>query len=809
MSAWLDFKIGFRMLARYPGLTLVGSVAIAVAIALGALYLEGLDQWQHPRLPVPGADRVVSIRQWDAGRVGPEGRSLFDFATWRNDVRTVDQLGVAIPFVRNLETSDGSIEPVRGAELTAGAFRLLGTPPLLGRTLLPQDEQPSEPPVVVISHAIWTTRFASDPGVVGRAVRLGATTATVVGVMPAGFGFPSRQRVWAPVRVDGSVLAPRTGPAVSIFGRLAEGVTMAEAQAEFDLVASRMASSHPGTHRDLRLRVTHFGAPLTAGGEALVIRNVLYSLNGVFLALLAIMCANVAALVFARTATRSWEIAVRSALGAGRGRIISQLFIEALVLAGLAAAVGLVVAKVALSVGVALMARGDAMPFWITDSLSWKTILYAALLTVVGAAIIGVLPALRVTRASLHDAMRRQSAGSGLRFGGFWTTVIVVQVAITVVFLPLAAGGVFQSNRFRQRAEGIGADRFLIAAVDMDREEHTADSAVFAARARLRFDELLRRLSAEPGVDGVAFADRVPVMDQFKYRIEVDTSNGAPASGLGASTLVHVSGDYFASFGTSLVAGREFSPVDFERGRVLIVNESFARNAFAGRGPIGQRVRILDGEDMAGIAGGEWYEVIGMVRDFGWQLPSPTEQSAMYHPTRPLPGARVNVVVRHREPEGFAARLRVVAATVDPGIRLTDVRRLSDAGGGEAQMNWVLTAVAGLVSFIVLLLSATGVHSLMSFTVARRTREIGVRAALGALPRSIVRGIFGRAFLQVSAGIAAGSALTFLLGFNSGRQLMLLLAADGVMLAAGLTACAVPLRRALRIDPTEALRAEA
>jgi hypothetical protein len=386
--------------------------------------------------------------------------------------------------------------------------------------------------------------------------------------------------------------------------------------------------------------------------------------------------------------------------------------------------------------------------------------------------------------------------------------VIVVQVAITVAFLPLAAGGVFESNRFRQRAEGIGAERYLTAHIDMDREDHAADSTAFAARARLSFDELERRISAEPGVERVTFADRLPVMDQFKYQIEVDTMVGAPATGLRRSTLVQVSRGFFATFGTSVVAGRDFVPLDFEAGRVLMVNESFARHVFGERNPIGQRVRILAGDDDS-VADEDWYEVVGMVRDFGWQLPLPHEQAAMYRPRLPVPGRGVSLAVRVRDPEAFAARLRSIAADVDPTIRLTDVQPLARVGGGEARINWVLTAVAWLVSFIVLLLSASGIHALMSFTVARRTREIGIRAALGARPGRIVTGIFSRAFLQIGAGVLAGSGLAALLGIGSTRELLLLLAADGVMLVVGLIACAVPLRRALRIEPTEALRAEA
>jgi putative ABC transport system permease protein len=805
--SWLDFKVGFRMLARYPGLTVVGTVAIAIAIALGTLYFEALNKWRNPRLPIEGGERVVSIRNWDVGQLATEGRSLHDFAIWRQQVKTVDPLGAAILFVRNLDTGDGRVEPVRGAEVTANAFALMRTAPLLGRTLTAQDEQPAEPPVVVISHMVWERRFASDPGVVGRTVKLGTSTATIVGVMPEGFGFPVSQRIWTPLRVDGSVLAPRTGPAVSIFGRLAPGASMDEAQAELDAIAARVAAVNPETHRKLRPRVTTYARPLAGGPEARMITTILYVVNGIFLMLLAVVSANVATLVFARAASRGWEITVRTALGASRGRIVMQLFIEALVLAGVAAVLGLALAKVALVQGVG-MAGGDSLPFWIDAGMSWKTVAYTALLTLFGAAIIGILPALRVTRTNVQEALRSEGAArSGLRFGGFWTTVIVVQVAITVAFLPLAAGGVFESNRFRQRAEGIGAERYLTASVDLDREDHRDDSAVFAARARQSFDELERRLRADPAVEHVTFADRLPVMDQFKYQIEVDTTTGAPATGLRTSTLVQASRGFFAAFGTQVVAGRDFVPLDFETGRVLVVNQSFARHVFGERNPIGQRVRIVGGEDDS-VAGEAWYEVVGMVRDFGWQLPQPQEQAAMYLPRLPAPGERLSLAVRLRDPEGFAARLQAIATAVDPSIRLTEVQPLARVGGGEARANWALTSVAWLIGFIVLLLSATGIHSLMSFTVARRTREIGIRVALGARPGRIVTGIFSRAFLQIGAGVLAGSGLAALVGLGSMRQLLLLLAADGVMLVVGLVACAVPLRRALRIEPTEALRAE-
>lgn len=804
--SWLDFKVGLRMLARYPGITVIGTVAIAVAIALGTLYFEAINKYRNPDLPVHDSDRVVSLHLWDANDIRPEPRLLHDFAIWREQVRTVDHLGAAITFMRNLDTGDGRVEPVRGAEVTASAFRLMGTAPLLGRVLSEQDENPTEPPVVVIGHSLWQARFAGDPDVVGRTVQLGTGTVTIVGVMPEGFGFPVAERIWMPLRVEQAALTPVTGPAVSVFGRLAPGTSMGTAQAELDGIGARIRSANPETHRHLTPRVTGYARPFADAPQAMLVRAMMAVVAGIFLMLLAIVCTNVATLVFARTATRGWEITVRSALGASRRRIITQLFIEALVLVGLAAMLGLAIAKLALRWGLRMVGN-DALPFWINDSIAPTTVLYTALLTLFGAVIVGILPALRATRTNVQDALRSASAASsGMKFGGFWTTVIVVQVAITVALMPLAAAGIFEASRFMQRAEGISAERYLTARVGVEREDYGMDADAFAARSRLSIEVLERRLREEPGVTHIAFADRLPVMDQFKYNIEVDSVDGVPTGTLRRSTLVQLSDGFFDTFGTAVVAGRDFAPVEYESGRVMIVNESFARHVFGGRNAIGQRVRITGGE-IGSLAGEEWYEIIGVVRDFGWQLPLPHEQSAMYLPRLPL--ALGNIAIRVSDPDAFATRLRQVAADVDPTIRLTDVQPLTDVGGGEAEMGWALTAVAWLVGFIVLTLSATGIHALVSFTVARRTREIGIRAALGAQPGRIVTGVFARVFMQISAGILAGSGLAVLLGMQSSREVMLLLAADAIMLVVGLAACAVPLRRALRIQPTEALRSEA
>jgi predicted permease len=812
----LDLKLGLRMLRRYPGITAVATVAIAVAVGLGSAYFEGVDKFLNPRLDIPGGDRVVSLLNWNVKQSNVESRALHDFAIWRSELKTVENLGASSEFIRNLATEDRRIEPVRGAELTANAFRLMGTPPLLGRTLVDRDESPAEPLVAVIGERVWKTRFDGDPAVLGKMVKVGTETATIVGVMPDAFAFPYNHRLWIPLRANGATLEPGTGPRIRIFGRLAPGASMAQAQGELRVIGARLSGSSPRTHENLRPFVTAYSEIIAVGGEGRFFTRLLYLVNSIFLILLVIMCTNIATLVFARTMTRSWEITVRSALGASRGRIIGQLFSEALVLASVGTIVGLMLSRVALRFALAQVAANDALPFWVDESLSWRTILYAAVLTLLGAGIVGIVPALRVTRVNIQDMLRREGAGGaggGLKFGGFWTAVIIVQVAITVAFIPIAADGVFKSNRFNERARAVGAERFLAANAAIDRDDLGVDSAAYAAHVRSSFDELERRLSAEPGVEHVAFADRMPVQDQLKYGFDVDTLAGAPRDGLRGSAMTYVSRGYFGAFGASIIAGRDFAPFEYESlgGRVLIVNESFARSAFGRRNPVGQRVRLLSydsDETLFGVDKNQWLEIVGVVRDFGWQESRPEEHSVMYRPTLPGNGPASTLAVRVRDPSTFASRLRTIAAEVDPRIRLTGVQKLDQIGGEEARINWTLTAVAWLVGFIVLLLSATGIHALMSFTVSRRTREIGIRAALGAHHGRLVAAIFSRAFLQIGAGIVVGSGIAALRGFESTKQVMLLIAADAIVLVVGLVACAVPVWRALRVDPMEALRAE-
>ena len=822
--SWLDFKLGVRMLVKYPGLTLIGGLAFAFAIWVAASAFEFAGQVLSPRLPLPDADRVVALESWDAAAGRAEPRVLHDFAAWRAELKSVAELGAYRLAQRNLITSDGESRPAEVAEISASAFRVARARPLLGRALGDADERPGAPAVAVIGHDVWRTRFGGDPNVVGRVVRLGRTPTTVVGVMPEGYAFPVSQSLWVPLRLNPVEYPRGGGPGLALFGRLAPGITLREAQAELTTWGRRAAADFPSTHQHLRPRVMPYAksVALIEGSELFLARTS----YGFFIMLVVLICGNVALLMFARAATREGELVVRNALGASRGRIVAQLFAEALVLCGVAAAVGLGAA----GLGVRLLVRaietnsGQRLPFWFHADLSPWTVLYAVGLTVLGAAIAGVLPGLKATRG-LQARLRQAAAGAGgLTFGGIWTAVIVAQIAVTLGFPVVAFNVARDAADTRAMVADFPAAEFLSARIALDREPPPgADTsfAAFVARRQATARELERRLHAEPGVVGVTFAERLPRMNHLPHWIEVDSGGAAPQDprfpGGYRTSSSAVDADYFDVLGAPVRAGRAFHAGDLAPdSRVVIVNESFVRLVLGGRNPIGRHLRYGWRNDASGplSEGAEpapWHEIVGVVPDLGMSKATDPKVAGFYHPLAadvvvPL---HVAVHVRGGDAAAFAPRLRAVAAAVDPTLRVDDVARMDTLSDAEIEFATFWVRLLAVVSAVAMLLSMAGIYAVMSFTVARRTREIGIRVALGASRRRVVAAVFARPLAQVGLGIVAGGVLSAMLGGHATPGALVgALVYTVLMLGVCLLACIVPTRRALQVQPTEALRAD-
>jgi len=845
-NSWVDFKLGVRMLIKYPGLTLVGGLGIAVVVAIAAgAFSIGLTLL-NPSLPLAEGDRIVAIQNWDAAANDPDRRIAHDFAVWRAELTSVEEMGAFRQVSRNLIAAGAQPETVRVAEMSASGFTVARVPPLLGRYLVEEDEREGASPVIVIGYDAWQRLFAADARVVGRAIQLGDVTHTVVGVMPVGFAFPIDHSYWIPLRL-GSRRAPRSGPSLYAFGRLRDGVTRAAAQAELTIIGQRSAAALPATHARLRPQIVPYTYPFSDMDDP-GNRLGLQLMQFLVAALLIVVCVNVAILVYARTATRQGEIAVRTALGASRGRIVGQLFVEALVLSGVAAGAGLAIAAIALSrAEVALLQIVGRLPFWMDLNLSSATVMYVVAVTVLGAAIVGGIPALKAT-GRVQTGLQNLSAGGGarMRLGRTWTALIVAQVAFAVALLPASAYTAWNSIRVGSAAPGFAAEEFLTAQLVMERATAPGTGADRPSTIGFpeRHAELQRRLAAEPALSAATFALDVPGSEPTAW-IEVDgmpmpaqSSGGNVVTGTSRGHEVQfgrVDVDFFVALDVPLLTGRAFQAADAHpKANAVVVNRAFVQTLLAdgealGRGvryvgvssgrTVGRRVRYGTGRGAPAdhVELGRWYEIIGVVGDVpAAAMGSESARPKLYHAAAPgrLHPVNLALQIRAGAPTGFAGRLREIAADVDPNLQLRGVAGMDETLRKEQGIMRLLAGLLLTVTLSVVLLAAAGIYALMSFTVSQRRKEIGIRTALGADARHILGSIFCRALGQLAIGAGVGLVAAVLLEVLmegetlQGNGAFVLPLVTAFMIVVGLLAALGPARRGLRIQPTEALREE-
>ena len=834
----LDLKLGGRMLVKYPGLTIVGGLAMAFAICVGAVIFEVLALLSFPTLPLAAGDRIVEIRNRDVAANEDEPRALHDFRVWRGTLQSVTELGAWRNVTRNLIVAAGDARPVAVAEITASGFRVAGAAPLIGRVLVEADEQTAAPAVAVLGYEVWRTRFGSDPAVLGRRVQLGDEHVTIVGVMREGFEFPVAHDAWTPLRSEMLNQAPRSGPEVTIFGVLAPGASLQTAQAELTTVGRTSAVEQRATHEHLQPRVQSY-AKLFFSPPTQDQFGTFFAIYMVALLLVLLVCSNVALLMFARAATRQNELAMRSALGATRSRIVVQMFAEALVLGIVAAAAGLVAADVALRLwGLQFLEVNlGRLPFWYDLRVTARTVMFAIALTVIGSAVAGVMPALKVTRGMVSRIKQAAPGAGGLQFGGVWTAVIVAQVAFTVAFPAIVYTLQRQAIHIQSFDVGFADEEFLAVGIETNAPisgNSNPDAADQERRAAFgaTLQELRRRVAARPEVAGVTFVGTLPREPRAERLIELSDDPGVTArSSAGTSdtapppfrevTIARIEPSYFDVLGAPVLAGRAFTEADLAPGAtVAIVDQGFVDQVLEGRNPIGQQVRFLDDDDDATPNTNPWFEVVGVVKDLGIGSPFRRNRAAgFYLPVSPEQLSQVYMLMHARgEPMTLSPTVRDIAAAVDPTLKLSNFQRADAVLSGPLWFIGLWVRVSMAMTAVALLLSLAGIYAVMSFIVSRRTREIGVRVALGASPLSVVGAIFRRPLIQVGLGIVAGAALiavgrstvaTQLPGMTDGLTptgAAMIAAYATVMLGVCLLACVVPTRRALGVEPTIALR---
>lgn len=815
----IDLKLGVRMLTKYPGLSVVGGLGLAVGVGIGAAFFAVFYSQLYATLPVEHGERIVALENRDVEINDEVQQAMHDFNAWRRELKTIEELGAFRTIGRNLVVAGGSAEPVQIAQVTAVGFNITRVAPVIGRPLIEADENVNAPPVVVIGYDVWQSRFGGDASVLGRELRLGNVVHTIVGVMPEEFAFPVNHHYWTPLSTDTSAYGQREGPSIFMFGRLREGVTMQQAQAELSALGARAAAAFPLTHAKLRPQVMPYAhSILDIQGTSALEMAMLQSIMSLLAVIIAV---NVGVLVYARTATRQREIAVRGALGASRRRIVGQLFIEALVLSGIASIAGIGLARFGMAQGYAIFAAegNGALPYFIDLGMPFAVCVYIAVLTVFAAAVSGVLPALHATGPRVQDTLKQASGTDGLRLGRTWTILIVAQVAVAVVGLPATINISWGGIRGSMTRANYQEEAFLAATISADPDAPpgmTQDA--YARESSARFEklktDLVASLEAEAAVDDVTLASAMPG-NEPRARIVID--GAVPQSGAPIVRRNYVAGDFFDAFGVRILAGRALRDSDGTgAAQAVVVNNAFVTQLLAGANAVGRRVQYIKAgqrQPAIGDAATE-YEIVGVVTDLSTNTIDPEQVSpVIFHPPDAMTRATALIRVRGSDPVQLAPRIRELTSALDPTVRVSMMPFSELKHQATIALRLTLVAV-GLVVLTVLLLSAAGIYAMMSFTVSQRRKEIGIRAAMGADPRQLLRSIFTKAVLQLAAGVVVGIALALLLDVASegemlgsfGRALLPFTAI--VMVIVGMLATLGPARRGLRIQPTEALRAE-
>jgi len=810
-----DVKLALRMLAKHPALSVTGALGMSVGVAIATGFFSFMS-FYYSAPPLDEGDRIVALDYLEKTGEDCFCTTLFDLDTWRGSQRSVRELSAFRDAQRYLHVPGGTTGGVRVAEMTASGFEVARVQPLLGRPLLRSDEAVGAPAVLVIGHDEWRRDFGADRGIVGREVRLDGTPHTVVGVMPRGFRFPYSHGYWTALRRAPALHGPREGPHVTIFGRLAPGAHRGAAEAELRSVGTRLAREFPAEYAGFRPIVSPYVQVVLDVHEYPA--WVVWALQ-VFAALvLAALAVNVAALIYARTASRQAEIAVRTALGASRRRIVTQLFVEALALSSLAAMAGLLIANFGFRQIVAI--NPGSLPYWIEPGLPASTIAYAMALAVLAAFIVGVVPALAATGQRLQSTLRQLGGATGMRLGSTWTALIVVQVAVAMAVLPPVIAIAWNMYWDRRGGPAFPVEEMLVLRLERDaapgREPRPGPSPEKAGESFAEAQaELIRRVAAVPGVRGVTYTSALPRSGK-PVHVEVEGGGTTAAAARVVALSSGVAPNYFDVFGARVLAGRPFGPGDASDGTTAVVSRSFVRLVLGGGAALGRRVRSTAVGAGDTVPPGPWLEIVGVVDDLYVESGEPEFQRPAIYLPKTLGAAPVTIAVRTRgmDPDALVPGLWEIAGKVAPGRAMT-VAGPRDLRGGDINRTIRFSVIlVGLVTVSVLLLSAAGISAMMSFAVTRRYREIGIRSALGATRRQMLQTIFARSALQLALGLAVGVVLVSVLERLAGGELMrgqqhvLVPMVAALVIAAAALATAGPARTALGVHPMEALRQE-
>jgi putative ABC transport system permease protein len=803
----MDVRYALRMLVKHPAVSGLAVMALGLGIGLTAVMFSIVYGALLRGLPFENGDRIVAVQRANPS-IGAEnmGVSIHDYLDWREQQSSFTHLAALYGGTVNIRWSD---EPARydGSFVTANTFAALGANALIGRTFTEDEDEPGAPGAVILSYPLWMERFGGDPGALGQTVTVNGEAAEIVGVMPEGFAFPNRQDVWVPLRMNALELPRNEGTWLSVFGPLAEGREVDAAMLELTGIAARLAEEYPETNEGV-VPVIRPYTEQSIGTEAVAL---LYTMLAAVSLVLLIACANVANLLLARAAHRTREVGVRTALGASRWRVVTQLVVEALALALVAAAIGAVIAWI----GVGIFDRAVAPtnpPFFMHFAVDAPILLFIVGAATLSAVVAGGIPAWKASGMDVGEVLKDESRGSSsLRIGRLSKVLVVGEIAMSVGLL-VAAGLMTKSiATLRDYDYGFETDRMFTTRLGL----FEADFPGVADR-RAFYDQLEDRVREIPGVRYAALGTILPGgWGGGQTSIAIEGVTYTETRDYPFARSGEITPGYFDVAGVSLVEGRDFTPLDdASSDRVAIVNQSFARTYFPGESPVGRRFRPDRGQDADG-----WLTIVGVAPDLFMEGVGNREgdPAGYYRPIAQSDAQFMSVLARGpEEPMTLTESVRQAVTSVHADTPIYYSETLTERIAEGTWFYNVFGTLFVVFGAVALFLAAVGLYGVMSFSVARRTSEVGIRMALGASRKQVLSLIIRQGGEQLAIGLALGLGLAVLISralrvalFEVSPNDPVVFATIVLMLGAtGVLATLVPARRATRADPAIALRHE-
>jgi putative ABC transport system permease protein len=805
-TIWQDIRHGARMLKRNPGFALIAVLTLGLGIGATTAIFSVVDAVLIRPLPYKNPDRLVMVWETNAKESrSEEPMSLDDFKDFQQRSQSFEEMAAVSPrWIFNL-TGGSEPEQVGGLFASAGMFNLLGAGAAHGRTFTSEDDTTGSAPVVIISHGLWQRQFGGDTEIIGKSLRLGGNPATIIGIMPEGFRFLEDADLWVPLASNPVASRGRGLRLLSVAGRLREGVTISQAEAELASAARELEEKFPATNTGIGARVVGLHAQMTGG-----VRTILLVLLGAVVSVLLIACANVANLLLARASVRQKEIAIRAAIGATRRRLARQFLTESVMLALAGGAAGLLLAMWGVDLLIAL-----SPPNIVRQSnieMNGSVLAFAIAASALTGLIFGLAPAWQASRPDLNETLKEggRSSGALASHSRFRRAIVTAEIAISLLLL-IGSGLLIRSfARLTEVNPGFAPENVLTFTTLLPDARYSQPQ-----QRGLFYNQLEERLKQMPEVVSVGAASRLPLLtpnNNITSSLSIE-GRPLPPGNLPEVDFRRASTDYFETMGIPLLEGRAFTDQEVASGtQTAIVNEAFAQRFFPGEEVLGKRVKLGPNPDQL-----PWITIVGVVGNVRHLAIETEPRPEIYRHYMTFPLSSPAIVVRSSsDPKKLIAGIRAQVQTIDAELSIANIHTMDELMARSVAGRRFSMTLLAIFACVAILLAAVGLYGVMSYSVVQRTHELGVRMALGASRRDVVTLVVGQAARLAVAGIAIGLIAAIALTRLMGNMLYEISATDPATFAAvalligtvALLASYVPARRATRVDPMVALRHE-